>query len=136
MGPGYTGTQTLSNKLTKILYTHIKHNLPDITKEISERIGEVSERLKELGPPMPEEPTEKLQMAWSMVMEFCQCFKNAIAGKAISRKERKEVDCELKICREESSSREALKSRSCTTTCSRSSVRATSRSPRNTTTSL
>ena len=91
MGPGYTGTQTLSGKLTKILYTHIKHNLPDITKEISERIDEVQSRLNELGTPMPEAPEEKLQMAWSMVMEFCSCFKNAIAGKAISRKDRKEV---------------------------------------------
>jgi len=84
------GTQTLSGKLTKILYTHIKHNLPEIVKELNERMHEVSERLGELGPPMPEEPTEKLQMAWSMVMEFCTSFKNAIAGKAISHKDRRE----------------------------------------------
>eukprot|EP00831_Metopus_contortus_P020154 TRINITY_DN1883_c0_g4_i1.p1 TRINITY_DN1883_c0_g4~~TRINITY_DN1883_c0_g4_i1.p1 ORF type:complete len:676 (-),score=161.20 TRINITY_DN1883_c0_g4_i1:57-2084(-) len=90
MGPGYTGTRTLSNKLTKILYTHIKHNLPDITKEISERIGEVTDRLKELGPPMPEEQHEKLQMAWTMVIEFCDRFKAAIAGRSFDRKERKE----------------------------------------------
>ena len=91
MGPGYVATQTLSNKLTRILYTHIKHNLPDIIKEICERVQEVSDRLNELGPPMPEEQNEKLQMAWTMVMEFCTCFKNAIAGKAISRRDRKEV---------------------------------------------
>ena len=90
MGLGYVGTATLSNKLTKILYTHIKHNLPEIIRELNERMHEVNERLSELGPPMPEEPSEKLQMAWSMVMEFCTTFKNAIAGKAISHKERKE----------------------------------------------
>lgn len=90
MGPGYVGTQTLSNKLTKILYTHIKYNLPDIIKEISERIQEVTDRLNDLGPPMPEAPEEKLQMAWIMIMEFCQAFKDAIAGKPIGRKDRKE----------------------------------------------
>jgi hypothetical protein len=91
MGPGYVGTQTLSNKLTKILYTHIKVNLPDIAKEIGDRANEVNERMKELGTPLPEEPNEKLQMAWSMVMEFCTRFKEAIAGKTLSRKDRKEV---------------------------------------------
>ena len=90
MGPGYAGTQTLSNKLTKILYTHIKHHLPDIIKEITERIHEVSDRLTELGPPMPEEQNEKLQMAWTMVMDFCSHFKDAIAGKAHSKKDRRE----------------------------------------------
>jgi len=91
MGLGYVGTQTLSNKLTKILYTHIKHNLPEITKEILERISEVNERLTELGPSMPEDQNDKLQMAWTMVMEFCANFKNAITGKALGRKDRKEV---------------------------------------------
>ncbi len=91
MGPGYVGTQTLSNKLTKILYTHIKHNLPEIVNEISERIREMNDRLKELGPAMPEAPNDKLQMAWTMVMEFCNNFKNAIAGKAVSRRNRREV---------------------------------------------
>lgn len=90
MGPGYVGTQTLSSKLTRILYTHIKGSLPDITREISERIREVSDRLNELGPAMPEDHSEKLQMAWTMVIEFCTKFKNAIAGKSHARKDRKE----------------------------------------------
>lgn len=92
MGQGFLGTQTLSNKLTQILYTHIKHNLPDIIKEISERTQEVSDRLAELGPPMPEDKDEKLQIAWTMVMEFCSRFKDAIAGKAQDRKERKDKE--------------------------------------------
>lgn len=90
MGSTYWGTQTLSNKLTQILYTHIRYNLPDIVREITERIQEVSERLEELGPPMPEDKNEKLQIAWTMVMEFCQKFKDAIEGKSQGRKERKD----------------------------------------------
>ena len=33
------GTDTLTHKLTKVLFTHIKHNLPEITKEIKEKIS-------------------------------------------------------------------------------------------------
>lgn len=108
IGPGYVGTKTLTDKLTKILYTHIKHNLPDIINEITERIREVTDRLNELGPAMPEAPNEKLQMAWTMVMEFCNNFKSAIAGKAITRKDRREVrSCLAKYRREaRSNSRE------------------------------
>lgn len=31
------GAKTLTNKLTKVLFTHIKHNLPEITKEIKDK---------------------------------------------------------------------------------------------------
>jgi len=91
MGMEYFGTHTLSSKLTKILYTHIKHNLPDILKEIRYKTQEVEGRLKVLGPPLPEEISGKLQMAWTMVMDFCTAFKDAIAGKAVTRRDRLEV---------------------------------------------
>jgi hypothetical protein len=58
---------------------------------MGERIREVSERLNELGPPLPEEQNDKLQLAWTMVIEFCANFKNSIAGKAILHRGRKEV---------------------------------------------
>ncbi len=128
MGDGYVGTQTLTNKLTKILYTHIKHNLPDIIKEMNERIQEVSDRLNELGPALPEEQTDKLQMAWTMVIDFCNNFRNAIAGKPITSRSRKEVLEQIQIlsCSVESSSRVVPRSRSCTTDCSRSTRSPTS----------
>jgi hypothetical protein len=90
MGQGFCGTATLSGKLSKILYTHIKYNLPAIVKEIIQRKHEVRERLEDLGPAMPENPNDKLQMAWGMVMEFCAAFHNAISGKAITQKDRRE----------------------------------------------
>ena len=114
MGLGFVGTQTLSNKLTKILYTHIKVNLPDIAKEITERITEVSDRINELGTPLPEEPNEKLQMAWGMVMDFCTRFKDAIAGKTLSRKDRKDVICPINSIRKKSLSKVVLSLRKCT----------------------
>ena len=47
------GTDTLTNKLSKVLFTHIKHNLPEITKEIREKVKDIEERLRDLGPPLP-----------------------------------------------------------------------------------
>lgn len=47
------GTETLTNKLTKVLFAHIKHNLPEITKEIRDKSRDIEERLRDLGPPLP-----------------------------------------------------------------------------------
>lgn len=54
------GIGNLTNKLTKILFTHIKHSLPDITKEIRDKIKETDEDLKDLGPAMPVGGGEKM----------------------------------------------------------------------------
>ena len=53
MPPGLLGTDLLTTKLTKVLYTHIKHNLPEITKEIRDKQRDIEERLRDLGPPLP-----------------------------------------------------------------------------------
>ncbi len=49
------GSEILTNKLSKVMFTHIKHNLPEITREIKEKQKEIEERLRDLGPPMPAE---------------------------------------------------------------------------------
>lgn len=53
MPPGYLGCHTLTNKLTKLLFTHIKHSLPDIVREIREKLKECETEITDLGPPMP-----------------------------------------------------------------------------------
>ena len=53
MPQGALGTDVLTTKLTRVMFTHIKHNLPEITKEIKEKAREIEERLKDLGPPLP-----------------------------------------------------------------------------------
>ena len=47
------GVGNLTNKLSKILFTHIKHNLPEIMNEIKAKCKETEDDLKDLGPPMP-----------------------------------------------------------------------------------
>lgn len=49
------GTQVLTQKCTKIMFTHIKSHLPDIIKEIKDKMGDIESRLVNLGPPMPSE---------------------------------------------------------------------------------
>jgi dynamin 1-like protein len=49
----------LSEKLTKILFTHIKHFLPDILREIVFKLKECEERMRDLGPSAPVDPREK-----------------------------------------------------------------------------
>ena len=75
------GIGNLTNKLTKILFTHIKHSLPDIMKEIRDKCKETEEDLRDLGPSMPVGSTEKMQLLWQMVTEFIQTYKNTISGR-------------------------------------------------------
>lgn len=51
--PGYLGTDTLTHKLTQVLYAHIQSILPEILKETMFRIKACDDRLRELGPSAP-----------------------------------------------------------------------------------
>ena len=86
MPPGYLGCETLTNKLTRILFTHIKHSLPDIVNEIREKLKETEGELDDLGEPMPSSKGEKLHMVWAMITEFVQSYKNQIGGKFDAKK--------------------------------------------------
>lgn len=79
--PGFLGTEVLANKLTKILFTHIKHFLPEILREVVQRIKDCDDRLSELGPSAPTEPRQKIQLLWNMITDYCEIFKNLIRGK-------------------------------------------------------
>jgi hypothetical protein len=80
------GTDTLTHKLTKVLFTHIKHNLPEITKEIKEKIRDIEDRLRDLGPPLPSEGNEKMHLLWNMITDFVTIYKNTITGKFDSKR--------------------------------------------------
>ena len=86
MPPGVLGSDILTNKLTKVLFTHIKHNLPEITKEIRDKMKDIEERLRDLGPPLPQDGTEKMHLLWNMITDFVTIYKNTITGKFDSRR--------------------------------------------------
>lgn len=79
------GTRVLTSKLTKVMFTHIKHLLPEITREIRDKQHEVEDRLKDLGPAMPVHKNEKIQLLWNMITEFIATYKNTIGGKYSGR---------------------------------------------------
>lgn len=86
MPPGFLGCSILTNKLTKILFTHIKHNLPDIIREIRDKLRDTKGELNDLGPTMPSSQAEKMHLLWNMVTEFVQAYKNQIQGKYDARR--------------------------------------------------
>ena len=79
--PGHTSTIELAKKLTQILFTHIKHFLPDILREIVYKLKECEERMKDLGPSAPTDPRSKTQLLWTMITDYCEIYKNQIRGK-------------------------------------------------------
>lgn len=62
--PELLGCDSLTNKLMRIFFTHIRRYLPEIMREITQKIKETEGKLKELGPPMPVQAHEKIQLLW------------------------------------------------------------------------
>merc|ERR1719230_2147875 len=79
--PGLVGTPVLIDKLTQILFKHIRRFLPEIKKEINEKRRGVQDRLDELGQGVPVDESERVQVMWTMVTDYCEMFKNTIRGK-------------------------------------------------------
>ncbi len=75
------GTDTLTHKLSRIMYAHIRTALPEIMKEVDEKVKSVEERLKDLGPSLPITDSQRMQMLWAMINTFVNAFKNKITGK-------------------------------------------------------
>jgi len=81
MPPGYLGTDVLVSKLTKILFKQIKNFLPEIIKEINNKIKECEEAIQLLGQPLPIDNSGKLNLLWNMLSEYCDTYKNVLKGK-------------------------------------------------------
>lgn len=69
------------------MFTHIKSHLPDIMKEIKDKIADIESRLVNLGPPMPSEARDKTHLLWNMVTEFINEFNDVMTGKQDSKKQ-------------------------------------------------
>lgn len=89
---GLVGTRSLVTRLSMILSKNIQHSLPEITKELREKIEAYEQEYRLLGTPLPEMDTEKIQLILNMVTEFCNAYTNSIKGKysRIKKNEEKE----------------------------------------------
>ena len=81
MDPKFLGTKALTNKLSTCLFNHIRNLLPAIIKEIKDKLKECEDRLKDLGPSLPIEQKDKMQLIWTMITDFTENFKNTIKGR-------------------------------------------------------
>lgn len=81
MPPGYLGIETLTQKLTKILFHHIRNYLPEILKEINSKLKDCEDRLKDLGTSLPVSTKDKIQLLWSLITKFTENYKNALSGR-------------------------------------------------------
>lgn len=81
LNPNLYGTSSLTDKLTKVLLRHIKNFLPDIKREINEKMRTIGDKLFELGNNVPADATKKTQLLWSMISDYCEIFKNTLKGK-------------------------------------------------------
>mmetsp|Transcript_75597 Transcript_75597/g.179652 ORF Transcript_75597/g.179652 Transcript_75597/m.179652 type:complete len:780 (+) Transcript_75597:76-2415(+) len=79
--PGMVGTTSLTDKLTQILFKHIRRFLPEIKKEINEKRRSVQDRLEELGTDVPVDQAERVQVMWTLVTDYSEMFNNTIRGK-------------------------------------------------------
>ena len=82
----HLGTEELTKKLTKIFFKQIKATLPDIIREINNKIKESEEKITALGNPLPLDNVGKLNLLWTMLSEYCETYKNILKGKYDSKR--------------------------------------------------
>ena len=68
------------------MFIHIKHSLPEIIKEITDKKREAEQEVKDLGMPLPANAADKMHLLWNMITEFVQTYKNQIGGKYDARR--------------------------------------------------
>jgi len=76
MSEEFFGCDTLTKKLSKILFVHIRHNMPAIINEVKDKQREAEHELRDLGPPMPSQTADKMHLLWNMITEFTTAYKN------------------------------------------------------------
>lgn len=81
MTTSYFGTETLIQKLTKVLFRVIKDHLPKIIKTINDNIKKAEDELVGLGQPMPIDDVGKRSLLWNMLNEFCDTYRSVLKGK-------------------------------------------------------
>ncbi|CDI74711.1 dynamin-like protein, putative [Eimeria praecox] len=81
MGSQYWGIPSLVEKLTRVLFLHIKHVLPEIRKEIQLKARGVQTRIQELGEGVPSESRDRAQLLWTAITDYVEVIKSAIRGK-------------------------------------------------------
>lgn len=78
---GVAGSRCLVDKLSAILAKNIQQALPEITRELGEKIESFEGELRALGAPLPEGQSEKLQLVINLIAQFSQAYADSIRVK-------------------------------------------------------
>lgn len=78
---GVAGTRSLVNRLSAILAKNIQQALPEIFRELGEKIESYESELRALGSPLPEGQGERLQIVVNLITQFSQAYTDSIKGK-------------------------------------------------------
>lgn len=78
---GAAGTRCLVDKLSLILGRNIQQSLPEITRELTEKIDDYEGEMKALGQPLAENAGDRLNFINVMINEFTQAYADSIKGK-------------------------------------------------------
>jgi len=60
MPPEMLGTKALVDKLSNVLFKHIRTFLPKIMEEIDNKCAECDDKLRRLGPSLPSDQKERM----------------------------------------------------------------------------
>lgn len=78
--PDTFSTESLTKKLTTILYQQIKSSMPEIFEEIKKKKAESQEELEKLGPGIANTDGELVNYAWKSISNFMRIFSNSVCG--------------------------------------------------------
>jgi hypothetical protein len=75
------GTRALVDKLSTVMFKHIRQFLPKIMEEINAKVIECEDKLRRMGTPLPVDQKDKMQVLYNMLIEYTENFKNIMRGK-------------------------------------------------------
>lgn len=78
------GTKALTSKLSELLVEAIKRSLPDIMKQIEEKLDQLREQLDGMGTPPPASSREKSNFLMQLIADFSNDYKNTLSGKYVA----------------------------------------------------
>ena len=78
------GTRSLTNKLSDLLVEAIRKSLPDILKQVEDKLNELREELDAMGTPPPASTREKSNFLMTLISDFASDYKNTLSGKYVA----------------------------------------------------
>ncbi len=78
------GTRSLTTKLSELLVEAIRRSLPDILKQVEDKLNELREELDAMGTPPPASTREKSNFLMTLISDFANDYKNTLSGKYVA----------------------------------------------------